>query len=361
MFQDSREIENVINLDKSKFEHFFGIGGMAPIGLKDPAFDPFVTFTSNNGSKPGGIPDHPHKNVEGIAYVIEGNWIQEDSLGKEIKLGEGEAIYFNASTGLSHAMVPQSENMNSEVFVMSNYLPPNKRTNHNEVSVFRKEDFPVFDDQGVRLTVLSGLFMHMKGPIPTKDNIAYFDLKLMPGAKFENPMPSHYNIMATVLKGKALIGPNQKPVLESTFVTLKSQESNKIAFEAGNEGARVLIVAGEPTQQNIYKHGFFVGATKEEAEELEQQYYSRSGPFANAWKSKISQTLTHKEITQKEMEEICWGKPPKETAPPKEHAHVHFGQQQAQAQQAQAQHKQPIAQTQPKQPVAQAQLKQPWH
>jgi redox-sensitive bicupin YhaK (pirin superfamily) len=51
----------------------------------------------------GGFPTHPHKDMEIISYVIDGEITHQDSMGNEETLKRGEVQYMSAGTGIKHS------------------------------------------------------------------------------------------------------------------------------------------------------------------------------------------------------------------------------------------------------------------
>ena len=50
-----------------------------------------------------GFDTHPHKNMEIISYVIEGELTHADSMGNKHTLGWGQVQYMSAGTGVTHS------------------------------------------------------------------------------------------------------------------------------------------------------------------------------------------------------------------------------------------------------------------
>ncbi|WP_425448867.1 pirin family protein [Dethiothermospora halolimnae] len=50
-----------------------------------------------------GFDTHPHKDMEIITYVIEGQLTHEDSMGNKGKIGRGQVQYMSAGTGVYHS------------------------------------------------------------------------------------------------------------------------------------------------------------------------------------------------------------------------------------------------------------------
>jgi len=57
---------------------------------------------------PAGFPDHPHRGMETVTYMIDGTMLHEDSRGNQGKIGPGDMQWMTAGKGIVHAEVPAS-------------------------------------------------------------------------------------------------------------------------------------------------------------------------------------------------------------------------------------------------------------
>jgi redox-sensitive bicupin YhaK (pirin superfamily) len=50
-----------------------------------------------------GFPTHPHRDMEIISYVVNGDLTHQDSMGNKHSLSRGEVQYMSAGTGITHS------------------------------------------------------------------------------------------------------------------------------------------------------------------------------------------------------------------------------------------------------------------
>lgn len=57
----------------------------------------------------GGFPTHPHKNMEIVSYIVDGELAHKDSMGNERTLTRGQVQYMSAGTGVTHSEYNMTE------------------------------------------------------------------------------------------------------------------------------------------------------------------------------------------------------------------------------------------------------------
>lgn len=75
-------------------------------------FDPFLMLDSFDSRNPddytAGFPFHPHRGIETITYLIEGEMEHQDSLGNRGTIHGGESQWMTAGSGIMHQEMPMS-------------------------------------------------------------------------------------------------------------------------------------------------------------------------------------------------------------------------------------------------------------
>ncbi len=72
----------------------------------DPAntsFGPLRVFNDDRIAPSGGFPLHPHREMEIVTYVIEGQIEHHDTLGNRGVVSAGEIQRMSAGTGIRHS------------------------------------------------------------------------------------------------------------------------------------------------------------------------------------------------------------------------------------------------------------------
>jgi len=76
-----------------------------------PIFDPFLLLDDFSSDNPkdylAGFPWHPHRGIETVTYMIEGEVEHQDSLGNKDTIRTGEVQWMRAGRGILHQEMPK--------------------------------------------------------------------------------------------------------------------------------------------------------------------------------------------------------------------------------------------------------------
>ena len=95
-----------------------GRGGGAPasgpsVSHEVPLFDPFLLLDDFRSGNPDdyikGFPWHPHRGIETITYMLDGEVEHGDSMGNRGVIGPGDVQWMTAGSGIIHQEMPQGD------------------------------------------------------------------------------------------------------------------------------------------------------------------------------------------------------------------------------------------------------------
>jgi hypothetical protein len=138
-------------------------------------------------------------------------------------------------------------------------------------------DIPVVvlpNDAG-SLRVIAGNYDGHAGPAHTFSPMQVWDVSLKQGSASEFTLPEGWNSALIVLHGTVLV--NGKSVAREAQMVLLDSAGSKVAIEANND-AVVLLLSGEPIDEEIVGHGPFVMNTQAEIIQAIDDF--NSGRFA---------------------------------------------------------------------------------
>jgi redox-sensitive bicupin YhaK (pirin superfamily) len=237
--------------------------------------DPFLMldefFSDDPDDYLAGFPSHPHRGFETVTYMLDGHMRHEDSSGNRGDLGPGDVQWMSAARGIIHSEMPQQTEGRMRGFQLWLNLPAAEKMKPAEYRDIAAREIPVVELPGVTAKVIAGRLGDTRGAIDgLSTDPHYFDLHLEPGAVFERELPAGHNAFLYAYEGEARVGPGRTPLPNRAAGLLSDGDSVRI--EAGEQGARVLLLSGKPIREPIVQYGPFVMNTREEIEQAIADY-----------------------------------------------------------------------------------------
>ena len=253
--------------------------------------DPFLLFDDFRNDTPehyqAGFPWHPHRGIETITYVLDGEVAHGDSLGNQGVLGAGAVQWMTAGSGIMHQEMPKG-NANGQMhgFQLWANLPSSLKMTAPRYQDIQDCDIPeIIDDDGTRVRIITGNFWGKTGPV---DGVAaepmYLDVSIPPNTRKTLPVDAYSNAFAYVFAGAGRFRDASKPVGVRVEKEFQGEELNirdlsgdrtlvyfdtgdEISVTAGTEGIRFLLISGRPLQEPVAWHGPIVMNTRAELHE----------------------------------------------------------------------------------------------
>lgn len=242
-----------------------GVNLVRVLGGRDVKdFDPFLMLDSFDSTNPkdylAGFPMHPHRGIETITYLVEGEIDHMDSLGNEGTIRSGQSQWMTAGSGILHQEMPQSAPRMLGVQLWLNLPQAEKMTDpkYFDISEMQIKKVPV---DGGTVRVISGTFDGVTGAQPHHIQATLLDVALDAGKTLDIPTNPKENVFVFLLEGNAVIDGDE--VLEKTAVLFG--EGDTVQVSATTSGpVRFLLCSGEKLNEPIAWGGPIVMNTREE-------------------------------------------------------------------------------------------------
>jgi quercetin 2,3-dioxygenase len=243
--------------------------------------DPFLMLDEFFSDDPqdylAGFPAHPHRGFETVTYMLDGHMQHKDNHGNTGDLGPGDVQWMSAARGIVHSEMPQQTEGRMRGFQLWLNLPAKEKMKPAAYRDIPSHAIPLVERGGARVRVIAGKLDDTSGPIRGgSTDPHYFDVHLAPSARLEVPLPDGHNAFLYVYEGEALVGEVRQPVTRRAAGLLSGV--GPLHLEAGEAGARLLVLAGKPLREPVVQYGPFVMNTREEIEQAIADY--QSGAFA---------------------------------------------------------------------------------
>jgi quercetin 2,3-dioxygenase len=244
--------------------------------------DPFLMLdafgTDNPGDYIGGFPDHPHRGFETVTYMLHGRMRHRDSAGHEGLLVPGSVQWMTAGRGVIHSEMPEQQDGRMEGFQLWLNLPARQKMAAPWYRDIAPHELPRVQLPGAEVAVIAGHSHGLAGAVQREATAALvLDITLQPGVRFEHSLPASHNAFVVVFRGQARVG-NTEVRPGGLALMANTAGSDGVALQAGPEGARALLIAGQPLREPIAQYGPFVMNTHQEIFQAVQDY--QAGRFA---------------------------------------------------------------------------------
>ncbi len=245
-----------------------------------PLFDPFLLLDNFGSKNPEdyirGFPWHPHRGIETVTYVLEGEVEHQDSIGNKGVIGSGDVQWMTAGSGIIHQEMPRAYEGTMRGFQLWVNLPAEKKMVAPRYQSITNEEIPVIEAEGATIKIIAGSMEGTQGPV--KDlfvGAEYFDVTLASGSSFVRSTDSECKAFVFVFEGSVSIG--GRAINEQECALLGQGDVVELTTK---HASRLLYVAGKPLNEPVAWGGPIVMNTQAELDEAFEEL--RDGAFIKA-------------------------------------------------------------------------------
>ena len=243
--------------------------------------DPFLMLdefgSENKDDYVAGFPPHPHRGIETVTYMLNGEFEHQDSTGAKGIMASGDVQWMKTGRGIIHSEMPAMSDGKLLGFQLWINMPAKLKKNKPEYIYIKSKELGVHSDKEKTIKVIAGKYLKLEGP-EKNHNVEpiYFHVILKEDKEFKYEVPFGHNSFVYILKGDLKIGErNHDRAGDSSLILLERGSELKIRAKKETE---FLFIAGKPIGEPIARGGPFVMNTKAEILEAIQDY--NNGTFA---------------------------------------------------------------------------------
>jgi quercetin 2,3-dioxygenase len=258
-------------------------------------FDPFLLLDDFRSDEPRyfikGFPWHPHRGIETITYILNGDVEHGDSLGNQGVIGPGDVQWMTAGSGIIHQEMPKGdEKGHMSGFQLWANLPASHKMMTPRYRDVTSKQIPIITtSSGATIRIISGKVNGTAGPV--RDIITdpeYLDVTVPNKSEFVHATQLGHTVIAYVIDGKAcfcqqkdpfsyeLEGVNYFDTQREPYVT----NTNLVLFDDGeqvvvsteDEPVRFLLISGQPIREPVAWYGPIVMNTQQELQVAFEEY-----------------------------------------------------------------------------------------
>lgn len=229
--------------------------------------DPFLMLDylySSGEQSVAGFPDHPHRGINTLSYMLRGSMQHRDSMGHAETVHAGGIQWMKAARGVIHAEMPQPNKAELQGFQLWINLPAAEKMSAPAYQQHQAAALPYWyaDDkqQDWRMRLLLGRFGEHTAPVqdPFTDAMV-LDIELAARQQVTLPWQAGHNGFAFCYQGSVQV--NAQPLPAQHLLPIIG--TNEIMLN-NEQPARLLLAAGRPLGEPIVQGGPFVMNTQAE-------------------------------------------------------------------------------------------------
>jgi len=226
-----------------------------------------------------GVGGHPHRGFETVTIVFQGELEHRDSKGHHGAIGPGDVQWMTAASGLVH------EEFHGEAFTRNGgtlemaqlwvNLPAAEKMSPPRYQEILAKQIPVVPLEGKAGTarVVAGEFHDSKGPAKTVTPIHLWDVRLNPGGSTSLELEDGFTTILLLRNGAVTI--NGKTAARGVALIVLDPIGERVVLTCGeDEGASILVMAGEPIDEPVVGRGPFVMNSVDELRQAIRDYQS---------------------------------------------------------------------------------------
>jgi redox-sensitive bicupin YhaK (pirin superfamily) len=237
-------------------------------------FDPFLLFDHFAFNDPlegpiVGFPTHPHRGIETVTYMLEGQTRHRDSLGNMGVIGPGDVQWMTSGRGIMHEEMPKrgpSGMVNG--FQLWVNLPAAEKMGQPRYQEVTADTIPTVQGNGVQVRVVAGKYNGVSGPVTEiAAKPLYMDVTMLPDNEFNLSVPKGHTTVCYLFEGAAQFGDgnHDKGKMVEAVCMIVFDDGDEIYVRSSVESlARFMLMAGAPFEEPIFPYGPFVMNTREE-------------------------------------------------------------------------------------------------
>lgn len=230
-------------------------------------FDPFLLLDAFDSTDPQdylkGFPWHPHRGIETITYLIQGDIEHGDSLGNKGSILDGDCQWMTAGSGIIHQEMPKATQRLLGCQIWLN-MPAKDKLAPPQYNDILSENVPVISEKGARVRIIAGDYKSQQGAFYGQYVAPlYLDVEVAAREEWSLTTSPEDTLFIYILSGEVFLEIGSEEIFSEKSVVL-FDNGERLWAKAGDDGVRFLLLSGEPLNEPVAWGGPIVMNTKEE-------------------------------------------------------------------------------------------------
>jgi hypothetical protein len=252
-----------------------------------PQLDPFLLLDDFHSADPSrylpGFPWHPHRGIETITYVLQGDVEHGDSMRNRGVISPGDVQWMTAGSGIIHQEMPKGDAEGRMWgFQLWANLPASHKMMDPRYREIKSSQIPeIALENGVTARILCGRVNGVQGPV--RDIVTdpeYLDVTVPARTTFTRPVKRGHTVFAYVVDGNGFFDPERDPFAHDAIgrnwfdierkclcgveTLVHYGDGDEVTVTSEDGPVRFLLVSGKPIGEPIAWYGPIVMNTHDE-------------------------------------------------------------------------------------------------
>jgi len=216
---------------------------------------------------------HPHMCLQTVTWPFTGTIRHRDSLGSDVVLRPGELNLMTSGAGVSHSEMSVQDDL-AEMHGLQLWVASPERTRHQPARFEHHSTLPVVERDGIRATILVGEFMDGSSPAQVDTPLVGVDLTVPPGTSSLSLTPQYEHAVMVIAGAVEVAG---KQLTPGPLLYLGTDRD--AITVASTEGAHLILLGGEPFEEELVMWWNFIGRSHEEIVQARDEWEAGDGRF----------------------------------------------------------------------------------
>lgn len=221
-----------------------------------------------------GAPSHPHRGFETVTYLLSGSMVHEDTTGAQAVIRPGGVQWMTAGSGVIHSELPTEDLLRLggrlHGFQLWVNLPARSKMKDPRYQGYDAEEITTVPlSHGGVLKIVAGSVHGETGPVETTSPMTYAHAVMNAGDVVEWAPPASHTALIHVFDGEVQVNGHGASAGQ---MAVFERAAGAVRVVAGESGAQVLVLGGEPLNEPVARYGPFVMNTREELVTAVQEF-----------------------------------------------------------------------------------------
>jgi quercetin 2,3-dioxygenase len=242
------------------------------------SISPFIVLVEDWFRNPAGFPEHPHRGIQTVTFVLDGALEHRDHTGGHGVLRQGDVQWMTAGHGVMHSELPHERETAHTLQLWLNLPRRQKMIPARYVNQLGAE-VPVVTLPGAEVRAYAGRLGAVAAPHGSDWPMTLMDIRAEAGADISLDVPAGDRGFIHLLLGEATIGAGNANVRAGDVAWFEPSDGagyDKVRI-VGRESLRALLYSGAPIDEPVVARGPFVMTSDAEIMQAFEDY--RAGRF----------------------------------------------------------------------------------